>query len=174
MTYSQAATNDTSQGRRRSGGSPRGPTIPRIESRSWTGWKSRVSRVVTEWSYRDLRSQGLRTRLAQRGPDKLLAAGKTLSLSLSLSPRPFFKGVTTHVAATCSPLDWPRQHLRTVQYWNFQLCCVCRSGRAVEGEVLEFWTSFEEEILNRGEIILNFFQTSNLRRILSRIVLQQS
>ena len=84
-----------------------------------------------------------------------------LSLSLSLSPRPFFKGVTTHVAATCSPLDWPRQHLRTVQYWNFQLCCVCRSGRAVEGEVLEFWTSFEEKILNRGEIILNFFQISN-------------
>lgn len=110
MTYSQAATNDTSQGRRRSGGSPRGPTIPRIESRSWTGWKSRVSGVVTEWSYRDLRSQGLRTRLAQRGPDKLLAAGKTLSLSLF--PRPFFKGVT-HVAATCSPLDWPRQDLRT-------------------------------------------------------------
>lgn len=35
-----------------------------------------------------------------------------LSLSLSLFPRPFFKGVT-HVAATCSPLDWPRQDLRT-------------------------------------------------------------
>lgn len=42
----------------------------------------------------------------------LINCWQLAKLSLSLFPRPFFKGVT-HVAATCSSLDWPRQDLRT-------------------------------------------------------------
>lgn len=87
----------------------------------------------------------------------LINCWQLAKLSLSLSPRPFFKGVTTHVAATCSPLDWPRQHLRTVQYWNFQLCCVCRNGRTVEEEVLnKFRRKNFESRRNDSEFFSNF------------------
>lgn len=84
MTYSQAATNDTSQGRRRSGGSPRGPTRFPESSRD-RGQGERVG-FLESWQNGTIGSAEPRSSNQRRGPDKLLAAGKTLPPSLSLSP----------------------------------------------------------------------------------------
>lgn len=124
--------------------------------------------VVTEWSYRDLRSQGLRTRLAQRGPDKLLAAGKTLSLCLSpfLRAPPFFKGVT-HVAATCSPLDWPRQDLHTI-YTGYIPSTLSRLSEWKSGRGRSFEEVSKEKFWITEMRLWIFFELSTLSNFISQ------
>lgn len=128
MTYGQAGTNDTSQGRR-SGGSPRGPTILRTSLDRETGWTDSKHRCVTRWSrvssrdrtrLRDRPGQGLRLPLGS--PRVLINCWQLAKLSFSSA---LFKGLHAGTRGRVNQPVWdlffhirPR-HLYT--YANFQL-----------------------------------------------------